>query len=70
MSSDHDYQTAFAALALPAVITLSLLAVARLLDPRPQDLHRPSSEIRGIVPGAHAGEGGKSYADKEAMKPA
>lgn len=34
----HDYRIAFAALAAPAVIMLSLLAVARLLYPRPQDL--------------------------------
>lgn len=33
-----DYRLAFAALAVPAVIMLSLLAVARLLYPRPQDL--------------------------------
>ena len=34
----HDYKIAFASLAVPAVIMLSLLAVARLLYPRPQDL--------------------------------
>src|ERR1700683_4998847 len=34
----QDYRTAFAALAVPAAIMLSLLAVARLLYPRPQDL--------------------------------
>ncbi len=34
----HDYKIAFASLAIPAVIMLSLLAVARLLYPRPQDL--------------------------------
>ena len=34
----HDYKVAFAALAVPAAIMLSLLAVARLLYPRPQDL--------------------------------
>lgn len=34
----HDYTIAFAALAVPAAIMLSLLAVARLLYPRPQDL--------------------------------
>ena len=37
----HDYKIAFAALAVPAVIMLSLLAVARLLYPRPQDLAPP-----------------------------
>ncbi len=36
--SNHDYKTAFAVLAVPAAIMLSLLAVARLLYPRPQDL--------------------------------
>src|SRR6266581_329610 len=36
--SRHDYKVAFAALAIPAAIMLSLLAVARLLYPRPQDL--------------------------------
>ena len=34
----HDYKIAFATLAAPAVIMLSLLAVARLLYPRPQNL--------------------------------
>jgi MFS family permease len=34
----HDYKIAFAALAVPAAIMLSLLVVARLLYPRPQDL--------------------------------
>jgi MFS family permease len=34
----HDYKVAFAVLAVPAVIMLSLLGVARLLYPRPQDL--------------------------------
>ena len=34
----HDYQIAFASLAVPAVIMLSLLWVARVLYPRPQDL--------------------------------
>jgi MFS family permease len=34
----HDYTAAFAVLAIPAVIMLSLLAVARRLYPRPQDL--------------------------------
>jgi predicted MFS family arabinose efflux permease len=36
--SHDDYRLAFAALAVPALITLSLLAVTRLLYPRPQDL--------------------------------
>jgi MFS family permease len=34
----HDYKIAFASLAVPAVIMLSLLAVARAFYPRPQDL--------------------------------
>jgi len=34
----HDYKIAFAALAVPAVIMLSLLALARFLYPHPQDL--------------------------------
>jgi MFS family permease len=34
----HDYRIAFASLAIPAVIMLSLLGVARLVYPRPQDL--------------------------------
>lgn len=34
----HDYRVAFAALAVPALIMLLLLAVARVLYPRPQDL--------------------------------
>jgi MFS family permease len=34
----HDYKVAFAVLAVPAVVMLSLLAVARLFYPRPQDL--------------------------------
>jgi MFS family permease len=36
--SHQDYKVAFASLAIPAVIMLSLLGVARLLYPRPQDL--------------------------------
>jgi MFS family permease len=40
----HDYNIAFAALAVPAVIMLSLLAVARLLYPRPQDLAAGSTQ--------------------------
>jgi len=36
--SNHDYKIAFAVLAIPAAIMLSLLGVARLLYPRPQDL--------------------------------
>jgi MFS family permease len=42
----RDYKTAFAALAVPAAIMLSLLAVARLLYPRPQDLEAGPAEVR------------------------
>ncbi len=41
----HDYKIAFAALAVPAAIMLSLLAVARLLYPRPQDLARGPAPV-------------------------
>jgi MFS family permease len=41
----HDYKTAFAALAVPAAIMLSLLAVARLLYPRPQDLEAGPARV-------------------------
>ncbi len=44
-ASNHDYKTAFAALAVPAVIMLSLLAVARLLYPRPQDLEAGPAHV-------------------------
>ena len=43
--SHGQYKLAFAALAIPAVITLSLLAVARLLYPRPQDLSAGPAEV-------------------------
>ena len=43
--SRHDYEVAFAALAVPAVIMLSLLAVARLLYPRPQDLAAGPAQV-------------------------
>jgi MFS family permease len=41
----NDYKLAFASLAVPAVITLGLLAVARLVYPRPQDLEPASAEV-------------------------
>lgn len=41
----HDYKTAFAVLAVPAAIMLSLLAVARLLYPRPQDLEAAPAQV-------------------------
>jgi len=43
--SHHDYQVAFASLAVPAVIMLSLLAVARSLYPRPQDLAAGPAQV-------------------------
>jgi MFS family permease len=43
--SDQDYKTAFAVLAVPAAIMLSLLAVARLLYPRPQDLEAGPAHV-------------------------
>jgi MFS family permease len=44
-ASHHDYKTAFAALAVPAAIMLSLLVVARLLYPRPQDLEAGPAHV-------------------------
>ena len=44
-ANNHDYKTAFAALAVPAAMTLSLLAVARLLYPRPHDLSAGPAEV-------------------------
>jgi predicted MFS family arabinose efflux permease len=43
--SQHDYKLAFAALAVPAVITLSLVLVARRFFPRPQDLSAGPAEV-------------------------
>lgn len=43
--SAHSYKTAFAALAVPAAIMLCLLAVARVLYPRPQDLEAGAAQI-------------------------
>jgi len=44
-ASHDDYKTAFAALAVPAAIMLSLLAVARLLYPRPRDLEAGPARV-------------------------
>jgi MFS family permease len=41
----HDYRVAFAALAVPAVITVTLIVVARLFNPRPQDLDAGPPEV-------------------------
>jgi len=43
--SHHDYTVAFASLAVPAAIMLSLLGVARLLYPRPQDLASAPEQV-------------------------
>jgi predicted MFS family arabinose efflux permease len=43
--SKHDYKLAFAALAVPAVITLTLVLVARRFFPRPQDLSAGPAEV-------------------------
>ena len=49
--SHHDYKVAFASLAVPAAIMLSLLGVARVLYPRPQDLAAgPAPEARDGLP--------------------
>ncbi|MGH3274458.1 MAG: MFS transporter [Streptosporangiaceae bacterium] len=41
----HDYRVAFAALAVPAVITVMLIVIARLFNPRPQDLDAGPAEV-------------------------
>ncbi len=43
--SNHDYQLAFAALAVPAAVTLSLVLVARRFFPRPQDLSAGPADV-------------------------
>jgi MFS family permease len=43
--SNHDYELAFAALAVPAVITLALVLTARRFFPRPQDLSAGPAEV-------------------------
>ena len=45
--SQHDYQLAFAALAVPAVITLTLVLLARRLFPRPQELSADAAGVTG-----------------------
>jgi MFS family permease len=42
-----DYQLAFALLAIPALINLALVALARLWYPRPQDLESSPPSVRG-----------------------
>lgn len=41
-----NYRLAFAALLIPSVITIILIAVARLLYPKPEDLEAKVSEVR------------------------
>jgi len=49
--SGHDYRLAFAALAIPAAITLSLVLMARRFFPRPQDLAAgPDGVATGALP--------------------
>ncbi len=43
--SNHDYKLAFAALAVPAAITLSLVLAARRFFPRPRDLSAGPAEV-------------------------
>jgi MFS family permease len=43
--SQHDYKLAFAALAVPTVVMWSLLIVARLLYPRPQELEAGPAHV-------------------------
>ncbi len=43
--SNHDYTLAFAALAIPGVITLALVVTARVFYPRPQDLSAGPAEV-------------------------
>ena len=46
--SQHDYKLAFAALAVPAAITLTLVLVARRFFPRPQDLAAGPAEVTTV----------------------
>ncbi len=43
--SNYGYKLAFAALAIPAVVTLTLVLVARRLFSRPQDLSAGPAEV-------------------------
>lgn len=47
LASSGDYRHAFALLAIPSLLTLCLVAAARYLYPRPQDLASMPSDIRG-----------------------
>jgi predicted MFS family arabinose efflux permease len=46
----HDYHHAFAAFAIPAAVTLALLAAARFLYPNPEALDRPRPATGGSYP--------------------
>jgi predicted MFS family arabinose efflux permease len=50
LAHQGDYRTAFAILVIPAVITYSMLIVARLLYPRPEDLEAnvPDVHAKGL----------------------
>jgi len=50
LAHQGNYRTAFAVLAIPALITYSMLIVARLLYPRPEDLEAkvPDVHTRGL----------------------
>ena len=46
LAAHGDYRTAIAWLAVPAALTLLILAAARLLYPRPEDLERETPDVR------------------------
>jgi MFS family permease len=45
LATRHDYRTAFALLAVPAVLNMSILIVARLSYPRPADLESTPPDV-------------------------
>jgi MFS family permease len=47
LAHQGSYRQAFAVLLVPAVINLSLVVLARLIYPRPQDLEAPSTMVTG-----------------------
>ncbi len=46
LAARGNYQLAFAMLLIPALVTLSMLAVARWLYPRPEDLERAAPDVQ------------------------
>lgn len=50
LAHHRSYHEAFAVLALPAAINLTLVLVARRLYPRPQDLEKPSAAVDDAFP--------------------